>query len=44
VIDTQHPYSNIKRPEEVPEYRDHSEHWEVLEDRTGGFFIVLKRK
>lgn len=44
VIDTQHPYSNIKRPEEVPEYRDYPEQWELMEDRTGGYFIVLKRR
>jgi uncharacterized membrane protein len=44
VIDTRHPYSQIKRPEEVPEYRDHPEFWELLEDHTGGYFIVLRRK
>jgi hypothetical protein len=44
VIDTRHPYSEIKRPEEVKEYRDHPEEWELLDDRTGGYFIVLKRR
>lgn len=44
VIDTQHPYSKIKRPDQVPEYRDHPDQWELLPDATEGFFIVLKRK
>jgi uncharacterized membrane protein len=44
VIDTKHPYSDIKRPEEVKEYRDHPGDWELLEDQTGGYFIVLKRR
>jgi uncharacterized membrane protein len=44
VIDTKHPYSKIRWPGEVPEYRDHPDQWELLPDTTGGFFIVLKRK
>ena len=44
VIDTQHPYSTIKRPDEVPEYRDHPEQWELLPDQTEGFFIILERR
>jgi hypothetical protein len=44
VIDTQHPYSKIKRPDQVPEYRDHPDQWELLPDTTDGYFIVLKRK
>jgi uncharacterized membrane protein len=44
VIDTQHPYSKIKRPEQIPEYRDHPDQWELLPDDTDGYFIVLKRK
>ena len=44
VIDTQHPYSTIKRPDEVPEYRDHPDLWELLPDQTEGFFIVLRRR
>jgi hypothetical protein len=44
VIDTQHPYSTIKRPEDVPEYRDHPDQWELLPDETEGYFIVLRRK
>ncbi len=44
VIDTQHPYSEIKRPRDVKEFRDHAEQWELLEDHTGGYFIVLKRR
>lgn len=44
VIDTQHRYSTIKRPDEVPEYRDHPGEWELLPDETDGYFIILKRK
>lgn len=44
VIDTDHKYSKIKRPEDVPEYRDHPDAWELLPDRTEGVFIILKRK
>jgi uncharacterized membrane protein len=44
VIDTQHPYSTIKRPDQVPEYRDHPDQWGLLPDTTEGYFIVLKRK
>lgn len=47
VIDTQHPYSKIKTPVQVPEYRDHPETWELLSDlfeETDGYFIVLKRR
>ena len=44
VIDTQHPYSDIKRPEEVEEYRLHPDQWELLDDKTGGYFLVFKRR
>lgn len=41
VIDTRHPYSGVKRPEEVKEYRDEPDKWELVHD--DGYFIVLKR-
>ncbi|MCA9005247.1 MAG: DUF2079 domain-containing protein [Planctomycetaceae bacterium] len=44
VIDTQHPYSEIKTPDQIPEYHDHPEHWELLPDQTNGYFIILMRK
>jgi uncharacterized membrane protein len=44
VIDTDHRYSRIKLADEVPEFRDHPEQWELLPDKTEGCFIVLKRK
>ena len=44
VIDTQHPYSGIQRPDQVKEYRDAPDQWELLEDRSGGYYIVLKRR
>lgn len=43
VIDTQHPYSAIKTPEQVPQLRDHPDHWELLPDQTGGYYIILRR-
>jgi hypothetical protein len=44
VIDTQHRYSGMKKPSDVPEYRDHPDEWELLPDKTDGYFIVLKRR
>lgn len=44
VIDTQHPYSTIKTPNDIPQYRDHPEDWELLPDKTDGYYIVLKRR
>lgn len=44
VIDTRHPYSGIKRPDEIKEYRNEPEQWELLDDQTQGYFIVLKRR
>ena len=44
VIDTQHPYSEIKTPDQISEYREHPDEWELLPDKTDGYFIVLKRK
>jgi len=44
VIDTRHRYSAIKTPEQVKEYRDHPDQWELLPDRTDGYFIILKRR
>lgn len=46
VIDTQHPYSTIKRPEDVRELRLEPEKWELLNDvweQTDGYFLVLRR-
>lgn len=44
VIDTQHRYSKIKTPQDIPEYRDHPDEWERLPDDTEGYFIVLRRR
>lgn len=44
VIDTQHYYSDIKRPGQVRELKIEPEKWELLEDCTDGYFIVLKRR
>ncbi len=44
VIDTRHPYSSIHSPDEVREYREHPEQWELLPDRTNGYFLVFKRR
>ena len=44
VIDTRHRYSNIKLPSQVKEFRDSPQAWELLPDRTDGYFIVLRRR
>jgi uncharacterized membrane protein len=43
VIDTRHPYSDIKSPSQVRELRTEPDRWELLPDDTDGYFIVLKR-
>ena len=43
VIDTRHPYSEIKSPDQVRELRTEADRWELLPDDTDGHFIVLKR-
>ncbi len=43
VIDTRHPYSEIKSPDQVRELRSEPDRWELLPDDTDGHFIVLKR-
>jgi uncharacterized membrane protein len=43
VIDTQHPYSTIKRVEELREWKKERDKWEIVENQTGGYFLVLKR-
>lgn len=44
VIDTQHYYSDIKGPEQVRELQEEPDKWELLDDRTDGYYIVLKRR
>ncbi len=44
VIDTQHPYSTIRSPQDVPELRELPERWELLPDQTDGYFIILQRR
>ena len=44
VIDTRHPYSEVREPTEVRELRLEPENWELLPDSTNGYFIVLQRK
>ena len=41
VIDTLHPYSRIRRIEQVKEFRDHPDEWDVL---MQGAYLVLKRR
>ncbi|MEZ6062012.1 MAG: DUF2079 domain-containing protein [Planctomycetaceae bacterium] len=43
VIDTGHRYSTIRHPDQIRELQREPEKWEVLPDRTNGWFIVLKR-
>ncbi|HEX6986770.1 MAG TPA: DUF2079 domain-containing protein, partial [Planctomycetaceae bacterium] len=45
VIDAKNPSDlGIHRPEQVPEYRDRPDRWDVLPDDTDGYFLVLKRR
>jgi len=44
VIDTNHRYSETQSADQIPEYRDHPDQWELLPVETDGYFIVLKRK
>ncbi|QDT96910.1 DUF2079 domain-containing protein [Gimesia aquarii] len=44
IIDTQHPYSQIKSPDQIPEYKNAPNQWELIPDQTDGHFIILKRK
>lgn len=44
VIDTRHPYSDLKSPDQVRELQTESDRWELLPDETDGCFIVLRRK
>lgn len=44
VIDTRHHYSDIRSPADVRELQTEPEKWELLEDQTGGYFIILKRR
>lgn len=44
VIDMRHYYSDIERPEQIRELRREPEKWELLEDRTNGYFALLKQR
>jgi len=44
VIDTRHPYSTIHSPDEVRELKTEPDRWQLLQDVTDGYFIVLKRR
>ncbi|MFN9719967.1 MAG: DUF2079 domain-containing protein, partial [Planctomycetota bacterium] len=44
VIDTSHPYSTVRKLEDVRELKAEPERWDVLPDETGGLFIVLRRR
>ncbi len=44
VIDTRHPYSGLKSPDQVRELQTEPDRWELLSDETDGDFIVLRRK
>ncbi len=44
VIDTRHPYSKVRSPEDVRELKTNPDDWELLPDVTDGYFLVLKRR
>jgi len=44
VIDTGHRYSWIKSAEDIPELQTEPEKWDLLPDKTNGYFLILKRR
>lgn len=44
VIDTRHPYSSIRGPDDIKELRQSPAEWELLPDRTDGAFLILRKK
>jgi hypothetical protein len=44
VLDTSHPYSEVRSLADIRELQVEPEKWEVLPDATDGLFIILKRK
>jgi len=44
VIDTSHPYSQVRSLRDVRELQIEPEKWDVVPDQTGGLFIILKRR
>ena len=44
VIDTRHPYSDIKSANQIRELQTEPARWELLPDDTDGYFIVLRRR
>lgn len=44
VIDTSHPYSEVRSLSDVRELKVEPKKWEVLPDQTNGLFIILKRR
>jgi len=43
VIDTRHPYSRIRTPEQVPELQL-ADDWELVPNSSDGYFIILRRR
>lgn len=43
VIDTGHRYSTIRSAGDIPELQE-SDVWELLPDKTGGYFLILQRR
>jgi uncharacterized membrane protein len=44
VIDVRSRYSTIRKPADVPEYREHPDQWELLRHDAEKYFIVLRRR
>ena len=44
ILDTSHPYSEVRSLADIRELQVEPEKWEVLPDATDGLFIILKRK
>jgi len=44
VIDTRHPYSDLKSPSQVRELQNEPDRWELVPDETDGHYLMLRRK
>lgn len=44
VIDVYGPYSEVRKPLDVEEYRLHPEKWDLLPDETQGQFFIFRRR
>lgn len=44
VIDLDHAYSTVRKSSDIRELREQPDRWELLPDKTGGLFAILRRR